>query len=89
MRKANVFQTRHDRMRQAEILQEVSTDLDPTIIIRVQAAIAEEFLLCEMLHSQETRDHLLETFLAGKIKISTGTIEAVRIPVNLVLGEPS
>ena len=89
MKKTNVFQTRHDLMRQAEILQEVSTDLDPTTIDLVQAAIAEEFLLCEMLRNQKTRDHLLETFLADEIKVSAGTIEAARILVNLVLGEPS
>jgi hypothetical protein len=89
MKKTNVFQTHHDLMRQTEILQEVSTDLDPTTINLVQAAIAEEFLLCEMLHNKETREQLLEKYLAGETESSAGTIEAVQVLINLLHGEPS
>ena len=89
MKKTNVFQTHQDLMRQAEILQEVSTDIDPNTINLVQAAIAEEFLFCEMLHNKETREQLLEKYLAGETESSAGTIEAVQVLINLVLGEPS
>jgi hypothetical protein len=86
--KANLFLTQHDLMRQAELLQEVSVDIDPATVDLIQIAIAEDIQFFEMLHNQETRNQLLERFLAGEIEIRAGTIEAARILVNLVLGEP-
>ncbi len=88
MKKTNVLLTHHDLMRQAELLQEVSMDIDPATVGRIQIAITEDIEFYEMLHHQETRNQLLERFLAGEIEIRAGTIEAARILVNLILGEP-
>ena len=46
--KTNVFQTYDDLVRQAELLQEVSHDFDPTEVDLVQVAIAEDVLFFEM-----------------------------------------
>jgi hypothetical protein len=88
MKKTKVLLTQHDLRMQTELLQEVSVHIDPSTVDRVQAAITEDLLFCEMLHNQETREQLLEKILAGESEISAGTIEAVRILINLVLGEP-
>ncbi|OGO16946.1 MAG: hypothetical protein A2Z14_10265 [Chloroflexi bacterium RBG_16_48_8] len=88
MKKTNLFLTHHDLMRQAELLQGVSRDVDPATVNLVQAAIAEDILFFEMVSNHETRGQLLGQFLAGEIEIRAGTIEAAQILVNLVLGEP-
>ncbi len=88
MKKMNVFLTHHDLMRQAELLQELSVDMDPATVDLVQGAIAEEIQFFEMLHNQETQVQLIQQFLAGEIDIRAGTSEAAQILVNLVLGEP-
>ena len=85
--KCNIFQTHHDLMRQAELLQEVSRDIDPATIEEVQIAIAEDIRFFEMIHCRETRDQLLQQYLIGEIEIRAGTNEAAQILVNLVLGE--
>ena len=74
-------------MRQTELLQEVSRDIDPATIKEVQVAIAEDIRFFEMIHSRETRDQLLQQFLVGEIEIRAGTNEAAQILVNLVLGD--
>jgi len=88
MKKTNVLLAYHDLTRQAELLQEFSSSIHPAIIEKVQDAITEDILLFEMLHNEETRDQIIDKFLAGEIEIRAGTTEAAQILVNLVLGEP-
>jgi hypothetical protein len=86
--KTNVFQTYEDLIHQAELLQEVSHDIDPTLIDRVQVAIAEDMLFFDMIYNHKNRRQLLDQYLMGKLDIKAGTIEAARVLVNLILGEP-
>jgi hypothetical protein len=74
-------------MRQAELLREVSRDIDPATIKEVQVAIAEDIRFFEMIQSRETRDQLIQQFLVGEIEIRAGTVEAAQVLVNLVLGD--
>jgi hypothetical protein len=75
-------------MKQAEILQEFSVNLDPTIVEMIQSVIAEDMQFLQILHNHGTKIQLLERFLSGETERRAGTIEAARNHVNLVLGEP-
>ena len=86
--KTNIFQTYDDLLHQAELLQQVSHDFDPSKVEMVQVAIAEDILFFEMISNQENRKKLLNQYISGELKLKTGTIEAARILVNLILGEP-
>lgn len=86
--KNNIFHTYDHLVKQADLLREISTDIEPSTVDMVHVAIAEDILFFEMVCNNETRDQLLEQFLAREIEIRAGTIEAARILVNLVLGEP-
>lgn len=86
--KSNVFHTYDYLLKQADLLQDVSIDIPPSTVNRVQVAISEDILFFDLVCNQETSAHMLEKFLAGEIDIRAGTIEAARILVNLVLGEP-
>jgi hypothetical protein len=88
MKKTKVLLPKRDLLKQAEILQEVSVDLDPATVDLIQFAITEDMQFWEMLYNEETKNQLLERFLTGEIDLRAGTIEAARILVNLVLGEP-
>lgn len=86
--KSNVFLARDDLIRQAELLQEISGDIDPATIEELQAAIAYDIHFFEMIHNHETRHQLYTQFIAGDLNIRAGTTEAARILENLILGEP-
>jgi hypothetical protein len=86
--KSNVFYTYDHLVKQADVLQEVSIDIPASTVDRVQVAISEDILFFDMVCNGETSPQMLEKFLSGKIDIRAGTIEAARILVNLVLGEP-
>ena len=86
--KTSVFQTYEDLIHQAELMQEVSHNFDPTLVDMVQIAIAEDVLFFEMVHNQGNRRQLFDQYITGELQLKTGTIEAARILVNLILGEP-
>jgi hypothetical protein len=86
--KTSVFQTYEDLLHQGEVLQEISQAFDPDIVEMVQVAIAEDILFFEMISNQENRKELLDQYISGKLELKAGTIEAARILVNLILGEP-
>ena len=86
--KTSVFQTYEDLLHQAELLQKVSQDFDPAVVEMVQIAITEDILFFEMVSNQENRKQLLNQYISGELELKTGTIEAARILVNLILGEP-
>ena len=86
--KVNVFQTYQDLIQQAQLLQELSHDLDPTLIDMLQIAIAEDILFFEMICQKENRQELLDQYLTGELEIRSGTLDAARLLVNLILGEP-
>lgn len=80
-----MFLTDNDLMRQAELLQEVSREIDPATVDLVQVTTPEDIHLFEMLNNQENRDQLLEKFLVGEIEIKAVTIEAARLLVDIIL----
>jgi hypothetical protein len=86
--KVNVFQTYRDLIHQAQLLQEISHDLDPTILDMLQIAIAEDVIFFEMIYQKENRQDLLDQYLIGELEIRSGTIDAARLLVDLILGEP-
>lgn len=86
--KTSIFQTYEDLLHQAELLQEVSQDFDPAVVEMVQIAITEDILFFEMISSQDNPKQLLNQYISGELELKTGTIEAARILVNLILGEP-
>jgi hypothetical protein len=86
--KTSIFQSYEDLVHQAELLQKVSLDFDPAKVEMVQIAIAEDILFFEMISNQENREQLLNQYMSGELELKTGTIEAARILVNLILGEP-
>jgi hypothetical protein len=86
--KVNVFQTYRDLIHQAQLLQEISHDLDPTILDMLQIAIAEDVIFFEMIYQKENRQELLDQYLTGELEIRSGTIDAARLLVDLILGEP-
>lgn len=86
--RTNVFQTYEDLKKQAELLQEVSMDFDPTVVDLVQVAIAEDVLFFDMVYNHGNRKELLDQYLTGEFDIKTSTIESARVLVNLILGEP-
>lgn len=86
--KCSLFHTYDQLVKQADVLQDISTKIQPETVERVQIAIAEDILFFQGVCSQETGKDLIEQFLAGEIEIKAATIEAARILVNLVLGEP-
>jgi hypothetical protein len=87
--KTSIFQTYEDLLHQGEILQEISHDVNPAIVDMIQVAIAEDILFFEMISNQENRKQLLDQYIAGELELKSGTIEAARILVNLILGEPT
>ena len=86
--KVNVFQTYQDLIHQGQLLQEISHDFDPTIIDMLQIAIAEDILFFEMIYHKKNRQELLDQYLTGELEIRSGTIDAAKLLVNLILGEP-
>lgn len=86
--KVNVFQTYRDLIHQAQLLQEISHDLDPAILDMLQIAIAEDVIFFEMIYQKENRQELLDQYLTGELEIRSGTIDAARLLVDLILGEP-
>ena len=86
--KTSVFQTYDALLHQAELLQKVSHDFDPAKVEMVQIAIAEDILFFEMISNQENRKQLLNQYLSGELALKSSTIEAARLLVNLILGEP-
>lgn len=86
--KTSIFQTYEDLVHQGELLHEISHDFDPAIVDMVQVAIAEDILFFEMISNQENRKQLLHQYISGELELKTSTIEAARILVNLILGEP-
>jgi hypothetical protein len=86
--KVNVFQTYRDLIHQAQLLQEISHDLDPAILDMLQIAIAEDVIFFEMIYQKENRQDLLDQYLIGELEIRSGTIDAARLLVDLILGEP-
>jgi hypothetical protein len=88
MKITTAFLTHTDLLKQADLLQDVSREINPATIDLVQIAIVEDIQLFEMLHNQETRDQFLQQLLISETELRAGTIEAAQILVNLVLGEP-
>ena len=86
--KTSLFQTHEDLLHQEELLLEISHHFDPKIVDLVQVAIAEDILFFEMISNHKTRRLLLDQYLSGELDLKAGTIEAARILVNLILGEP-
>jgi hypothetical protein len=78
---------RGDLIRQAELLREAASDLDPAVVEEVQAAIARDIAFFEAAASLEAGFELIEQFEAGEIEASPEAIEAARFLVELLLEE--
>jgi hypothetical protein len=78
---------RGDLIRQAELLPEMASDLDPAVVEEVQAAIARDIALFEAAAGPEAGAKLIEQFEAGEIEASPEAVEAARILVDLLLEE--
>jgi hypothetical protein len=81
------YEVRRDLIRQAELLCETASDLDPVVVEEVQAAIERDIAFFEATASPGAGSKLIEQFEAGEIEASPEAVEAARILVDLILGE--
>ena len=81
------YHARDDLFRQAELLREAPSDLDPAVVDEVQAAIARDMAFFEAAAGPDAGVELLEQFEAGEIEVGPEATEAARILVDLLLGE--
>ena len=81
------YGARDDLIRQAELLREAASGLDPAAVEEVQAAIARDIALFEAAAGPEARFELIEQFEAGEIEASPEAVEAARFLVDLLLEE--
>jgi hypothetical protein len=80
------YEARRDLIRQAELLCETASDLDPVVVEEVQTAIERDIAFFEATASPGG-SKLIEQFKAGEIEASPEAVEAARILVDLILGE--
>ena len=82
------YNVRRSLLRQADVLTDISGDLDHHTIKRARAAIAQD-----MAYFEETKDEnfnyklLRESYEKGKLKASPEALEAARLLTQLLLGE--
>jgi hypothetical protein len=81
------YDARRDLIRQAELLYETASDLDPVVVEEIQAAIERDIAFFKATAGLGAGSKLIEQFKASEIEASPEAAEAARILVDLLLGE--
>jgi len=81
---------RSDLLKQAEVLGEISGDLDPEVVTQARAAIAQDMAYFETIaNDNDNYKSIRVNYEAGKLKASPEALEAARLLTELFIPETS
>jgi hypothetical protein len=81
------FFARDDLIQQADVLQELSADIDPSVLEEIQTTIAYDITYFDLVASSMAGRELNEQFEAGEMDILPEALEAAQLLVNIIQGD--
>jgi hypothetical protein len=68
-------------------LQEISGDIDPSVLEEIQAAIAYDLTYLDLTVSSVAGRELIEQFMAGEMDIIPEALKAAQLLVDIILDD--